>query len=75
MTDEYDGNIEYDRSLAELAHKTIRDPKVIVCKVCGHELTLDSAWSNECECGLEYNGFGQRLAPRSQWGEETGEQF
>jgi hypothetical protein len=24
-------------------------------------------------CGAEHNSFGQRLAPRSQWGEETGE--
>jgi hypothetical protein len=29
-----------------------------------------------CEnCGTEYNGAGQILAPRYQWGEETGEQF
>lgn len=24
-------------------------------------------------CGAEYNSAGQLLAPRSQWGEETGE--
>lgn len=24
-------------------------------------------------CGRDYNGSGQELAPRSQWGEETGE--
>ena len=28
----------------------------------------------ECDrCGREYNSGGQALAPRSQWGEETGE--
>lgn len=25
------------------------------------------------KCGADYNSAGQRLAPRSQWGEETGE--
>jgi hypothetical protein len=49
------------------AYKTIR------CRRCGAELELISAWSNACECGQEYNGFGNVLAPRSQWGEETGE--
>ena len=42
---------------------------------CGAHLTLHDSWSNECNCGTEYNGSGQQLAPRSQWGEETGERF
>lgn len=42
---------------------------------CGSTVPLFSSWANQCECGIEYNGFGQRLAPRSQWGEETGETF
>jgi hypothetical protein len=42
---------------------------------CGQEVWLYSVWSNECDCGLCYNGSGQQLAPRSQWGEETGERF
>jgi hypothetical protein len=29
--------------------------------------------TNTCECGRDYNWGGQLLAPRSQWGEETGE--
>jgi hypothetical protein len=52
----------------------IRRFKFLVCH-CGHEMTLYDGWSNECECGTEYNGAGQQLAPRSQWGEETGERF
>ena len=48
--------------------------KMIRCD-CGCELTLHNWWSTECDCGTEYNGGGQRLAPRSQWGEETGETF
>ena len=40
---------------------------------CGAEVELDS-FTNTCEaCGREYNSAGQELAPRSQWGEETGE--
>ena len=30
----------------------------------------------QCDkCGKDYNSSGQRLAPRSQWGEETGERY
>jgi hypothetical protein len=40
---------------------------------CGAAVTLDG-FTCTCErCGADYNGSGQRLAPRSQWGEETGE--
>ena len=61
--------------------EAIRDPEtfqlieaeVIECR-CGAHLSLWSGWANECDkCGAEYNGSGQALAPRSQWGEETGE--
>lgn len=51
------------------------DVPILECD-CGHKLYLDSCWANECEkCHTEYNGSGQKLAPRSQWGEETGETF
>jgi hypothetical protein len=49
--------------------------KKIECKACGREVLLYDSWANTCDCGAEYNGFGQRLAPRSQWGDETGEVF
>ncbi len=40
---------------------------------CGEEVEL-GGFTNTCEkCGTDYNSSGQRLAPRSQWGEETGE--
>ena len=39
---------------------------------CGRHIYLDS-FTNTCECGADYNSAGQELAPRSQWGEETGE--
>jgi hypothetical protein len=43
------------------------------CDVCKHVMQLKS-FTNTCEqCGTDYNSSGQRLAPRSQWGEDTGE--
>ncbi len=39
---------------------------------CGEEVTL-AGFTNTCECGTDYNNSGQRLAPRSQWGYDTGE--
>lgn len=39
---------------------------------CGREIRCD-AFTNTCECGADYNWEGSRLAPREQWGEETGE--
>lgn len=36
---------------------------------CGRDVILEDVMTNECEsCGRLYNGFGQDLAPRSQWG-------
>jgi hypothetical protein len=54
----------------------IGNVKVIACNNCTGEVYLQSGWANKCsKCGTEYNGFGQELAPRSQWGYETGERF
>ncbi len=40
---------------------------------CGHVVEL-LQFTNTCgKCGRDYNMSGQRLASRSQWGEETGE--
>lgn len=48
------------------------EPRVGLC-ACGCEVELDR-FTNTCErCGREYNSAGQELAPREQWGEETGE--
>lgn len=52
------------------------DGRIIAVEcVCGQEVEVTNYWANQCECGQEYNGSGQRLAPREQWGEETGERF
>jgi hypothetical protein len=51
-----------------------REPAEGICN-CGRTLVLTDSWANTCKCGREYNGSGQELAPREQWGEETGESF
>lgn len=48
------------------------EPAIGECNGCGEEVIL-SGFTNTCDCGLDYNMSGQQLAPRSQWGEETGE--
>lgn len=40
--------------------------------VCGEWLELNN-FTNACVCGRDYNSNGTLLAPREQWGEETGE--
>lgn len=42
---------------------------VVECD-CGRAVHCDSSWANPCNCNREYNGCGQQLAPRSQWGGE-----
>lgn len=41
---------------------------------CGSTVSAMN-FTNTCDCGIDYNGSGQRLAPRGQWGEETGEHW
>lgn len=48
-----------------------RKVRIIRC-ACGQTLETPG-FTNTCECGADYNWAGQRLAHRSQWGEETGE--
>lgn len=48
-------------------------PALLHCD-CGFNVLLDHS-INTCRCDADYNPFGQRLAPREQWGEETGETY
>jgi hypothetical protein len=49
-------------------------PAIGICEKCGHLITLELPIANSCDgCDAEYTMSGQRLAPREQWGEETGE--
>jgi len=53
------------------AHARVRT--VITC--CGDDLICWD-FTNTCStCDADYNSSGQRLAPRAQWGEETGEHW
>ena len=52
---------------------TYRHPAIGLCD-CGAEVQL-SGFTNTCACGRDYNSAGQLLAPREQWGEETGEHW
>jgi hypothetical protein len=53
---------------------TYREPRVGLCD-CGEEVYLDR-FTNTCYgCGTDYNSAGQELAPREQWGCETGEHW
>jgi hypothetical protein len=56
----------------ECSARTRRVPAVGACDRCGRRVTL-AGFTNTCACGADYNSAGQRLAPRAQWGEETGE--
>lgn len=49
------------------------EPGAIRCDVCQAEVVLEDSFLNPCTCGADYSGTGQLLAPREQWGEETGE--
>lgn len=50
------------------------EPAVLKCDCETHIELAD--FTNTCEkCGADYNFAGQRLAPREQWGEETGEHW
>ena len=46
---------------------------VVTCQ-CGCEVVC-YGFTNTCECGCDYNFNGSLLAPREQWGEETGEHW
>jgi len=50
---------------------TEREPKIIICD-CGEDVVCND-FTNTCVCGADFNFSGQRLAPRDQWGCETGE--
>ena len=65
----------FKRHYEELEDGTIRgwnEYAVIICPDCGRRVTLHG-FTNTCECGADFNAEGAKLAPRSQWGEETGE--
>lgn len=71
LTGKIDERTILDKGVRSWTH-TYREPAVGLCNSCRKEVVLEG-FTNTCECGLDYNSAGQQLAPRSQWGEETGE--
>lgn len=77
----YAGVVEYSRRWNEPAVirctntiKVRRGTKVATYEECGNEVVLDMVMTNTCSrCKADYNSSGSRLAPRSQWGYDTGE--
>lgn len=73
-------NFEYALNHPEIYHdcgvkkhkRSYTEPAILLCD-CGHEVQLTS-FTNTCDhCESDYNISGQKLAPRSQWGWDTGE--
>jgi hypothetical protein len=64
-----------NRTINKGIRKIVRrfmEPAVLECD-CGEHIRLQD-FTNTCDnCGADYNLFGQLLAPREQWGCETGE--
>jgi hypothetical protein len=71
LTGKVDGKTIDDMGVETFRSKVVT-PKMGRC-VCSAEVYLDR-FTNTCSgCGRDYNSAGQELAPREQWGEETGE--
>jgi hypothetical protein len=60
---EFEGIVDYSWNYT--------NPRIGEC-ICGKHVSL-SGFTNTCECGRDYNSSGTLLAPREQWGEDTGE--
>jgi hypothetical protein len=63
---------EYEKPYVHTYEVKHTEPGIIRCEGCNHKVAL-WGFTNTCECGRDYNMSGSLLAPRSQWGEETGE--
>ena len=49
---------------------------IVEVRCCGQWLRVTGRFTTTCDhCGTDYNSSGQRLAPRADWGEETGEHW
>ena len=64
-------NMHFKGIMTSISRYTI--PAIGKCE-CGEEVYL-SHFTNTCDCGRDYNMSGSLLAPREQWGEETGEHW
>jgi len=72
--DRFDRGAIVDKGIVSWEPVPYRQPAIGECECCGEEVYL-SNFTNTCDCGADYNSSGDRLAHRSQWGEETGEHW
>ncbi len=78
----FDSKIKACRYVEKIAESLPKDARISYRKIapvvkcsCGMDVVCDS-FTNTCfSCGADYNFNGLLLAPREQWGEETGETF
>jgi hypothetical protein len=69
-----DGTLDVEDQGIRRLESTEVLPRIGECS-CGERIHLMS-FTNHCEgCGTDYNTAGQRLAPRTRWGYETGEDW
>ena len=76
-----EGVVQHTRSFNEAAVircrgrlKIKRGNRFVEYVDCNNEVSLDNVMTNTCEkCHSNYNSSGRKLAPRSQWGWDTGE--
>jgi len=62
--------------LVRIVERFDRTPGYVIVKCdCGEEVMCHGFTSTCDNCEADYNWAGQRLAPREQWGEETGETY
>jgi hypothetical protein len=67
-----DGTFNVFAGYVQEFRHSYRQPAIGECD-CGEHVQL-YGFTNTCDnCEADYNMSGQRLAPREQWGEETGE--
>jgi hypothetical protein len=60
--------------LKKVSHSATERAHTLVKCDCGGKIRCEG-FTTTCECGRDYNWNGEQLAPRSQWGWETGESF
>lgn len=65
------GEIKVRDTGIETRTYTYTDPRIGECE-CGEHVYLEH-FTNTCGCGRDYNMSGDELAPREQWGDDTGE--
>lgn len=64
---------QYNKLLSDNEFWKLLKSPFVKCN-CGRMVDC-SNFTNTCPCGRDFNFSGTELAPRDQWGEETGEHW